>query len=304
MKRTKIEWTDVTWNPVTGCDRMSAGCDHCYAIPQAARNKAMGSPRYQADGDPRTSGPGFAVTLHHDLVDAPRKWVKPRRVFVNSMSDLFHASVPTEFIQAVFATMEATPQHTYQILTKRSRRVRRLAAELSWPENVWMGVSVENSDAMYRIEDLLEVPAAVRFLSCEPLLGPVDLSFLVYAPTGCSGCSGMLSPTHEPTCGIEPGPHAGIDWVIAGGESGPSARPMNPAWARGIRDACRNGNVPFFFKQWGAWTPDGDGMKRVGKAEAGRVLDGRTHDEYPTPTVRVSPPAPASAPAFLPFATP
>lgn len=193
--RSAIEWTGATWNPVTGCDRVSPGCDHCYAMTLAKRLKAMGSDKYQTDGDPRTSGPGFGVTIHPRSLDEPFRWRSPRTVFVNSMADLFHARVALWFIREVFEVMRATPQHTYQILTKRSLRLRRLAHKLEWPSNVWMGVSVENVDAFRRIEDLRQVPAAVRFLSCEPLLGPLD--------------------------GINLG---SIDWVIAGGESGPNFR--------------------------------------------------------------------------------
>lgn len=160
----------ATWNPVTGCDRVSPGCDHCYAMTLAKRLKAMGSDKYQTDGDPRTSGPGFGVTIHPRSLDEPFRWRSPRTVFVNSMADLFHARVALWFIREVFEVMRATPQHTYQILTKRSLRLRRLAHKLEWPSNVWMGVSVENVDAFRRIEDLRQVPAAVRFLSCEPLL--------------------------------------------------------------------------------------------------------------------------------------
>ena len=242
--RSQIEWTEVTWNPTTGCDRVSAGCDHCYALTLAKRLKGMGSAKYQNDGDPRTSGPGFGVTIHENTLTAPLRWREPRIVFVNSMSDLFHARVPTDFVARVFAVMAATPQHTYQLLTKRATRLRRLAAELPWPPNVWMGVSVESADVLHRVDELRRVPATVRFLSCEPLLGPLD--------------------------GLD---LDGIGWMIVGGESGPGARPMDPAWARGLRDACVAAGVPFFFKQWGGPTP---------KA-GGRVLDGRTWDEMPPP---------------------
>ncbi|WP_433417542.1 DUF5131 family protein [Microtetraspora malaysiensis] len=240
--RSSIEWTEATWNPTTGCDRFSRGCDNCYALALAKRLKAMGQPRYQRDGDARTSGPGFGVTLHEDLLDLPKRWRRPRLVFVNSMSDLFHAQVPLEFVARVFRTMEETPQHTYQILTKRARRLRRVAHHLDWPDNAWMGVSVEDIDSIDRIDDLRQVPAAIRFLSCEPLLGPLgnlDLS--------------------------------GISWVIVGGESGPNFRPMDPQWVKDIRDQCLDAGVPFFFKQWGGRTP---------KAQ-GRILDGRTWDEMP-----------------------
>lgn len=238
--RSKIEWTEVTWNPVTGCDRVSAGCDHCYALTMAIRLKAMGSMKYQNDGDTRTSGPGFGLTIHPSTLGEPYKWKSPRTVFVNSMSDLFHAKVPLSFIQAVFDVMRDTPHHTYQVLTKRSLRLKRLAPELEWPDNCWMGVSVENSEVLNRVDHLRSVPAAVRFLSCEPLLGPLD--------------------------GID---LRGIDWVIAGGESGAGYRPLDIAWARGIRDACAEQNVPFFFKQWG-----GKNSKELGRELDGIVWNG------------------------------
>lgn len=240
--KSAIEWTEVTWNPTTGCDRVSAGCDNCYALALAKRLKAMGTPKYQNDGDPRTSGPGFGVTIHRDALDLPRRWRSPRVVFVNSMSDLFHAKVPTAFVRDVFEVMAATPQHTYQVLTKRSTRLRRLADQLSWPANLWIGVSVENATQLTRVDDLRGVPAAVRFLSCEPLLGPLETLEL-----------------------------DGIDWVITGGESGPRARPVDPAWVRGVRDRCQDAGVAFFHKQWGGRTP---------KA-GGRELDGRLWDEMP-----------------------
>lgn len=242
--RSAIEWTEATWNPVTGCDRVSAGCDHCYAMTLAKRLKAMGSEKYQNDGDPRTSGPGFGVTIHPQTLDEPRRWRQPRTVFVNSMSDLFHARVPVGFIRDVFDVCRDTPQHTYQVLTKRSLRLRRLGETLDWPSNVWMGVSVENADALPRVDHLRDVPAAVRFLSCEPLIGPLDGLNL-----------------------------DGIHWVIAGGESGPSHRPIDGEWVRGIRNVCQDAGVAFFFKQWGGRTP---------KAE-GRELDGQLWDEMPSP---------------------
>ncbi len=241
--RSAIEWTQATWNPTTGCDRVSTGCDHCYALALAARLKNMGQPKYQNDGDPRTSGPGFGVTVHSDALDIPRRWRTPRHVFVNSMSDLFHARVPTPFIHQVFDVMAETPQHTYQVLTKRSRRLARLAGQISWPPNVWMGVSVENADVLDRVDDLREVPAAVRFLSCEPLLGSL---------------AGITLDR--------------IDWVIVGGESGREHRPMDPSWATELRDACTGRGIPFFFKQWGGRTP---------KA-GGRLLQGHTWDEMPS----------------------
>ena len=240
--RSAIEWTQATWNPTTGCDRVSAGCDNCYALGLAARLKAMGQPKYQRDGDPRTSGPGFGVTIHPDALSIPLRWKTPRQVFVNSMSDLFHAKVPTSFIRDVFDVMVAAPQHTFQVLTKRSRRLARLADSLPWPDNVWMGVSVESADTLYRIDDLREVPAAVRFLSCEPLLGPLT--------------------------GID---IDRIDWVIAGGESGRNHRPVEAAWVTKLRDICARADVPFFFKQWGGRTPK----------SGGRLLDGRTWDGFP-----------------------
>lgn len=241
--RSSIEWTEATWNPVTGCDRVSTGCDHCYAMTLAKRLKAMGSAKYQNDGDARTSGPGFGVTIHPRALDEPYRWRQPRVVFVNSMSDLFHARVPVGFIRDVFDVCRDTPQHTYQVLTKRSLRLRRVAEKLDWPTNLWMGVSVENGDALSRVDHLRQVPAAVRFLSCEPLLGPLD--------------------------GIN---LEGIHWVIAGGESGANYRPVDVNWVRDIRDACNHVDVAFFFKQWGGRTP---------KA-LGRELDGRLWDEMPT----------------------
>src|ERR1035437_8801277 len=173
-QKSKIEWTEVTWNPVTGCDRISAGCDNCYALTLAKRLNAMGSAKYQNDGDPRTSGPGFGVTTHPSSLHEPLRWRSPRVVFVNSMSDLFHAKVPLSFIHDVFDVMAATPQHTYQVLTKRAMRAARFADELQWPSNVWMGTSVEDARVLHRVDQLRKVPAAVRFLSCEPLLGLLD----------------------------------------------------------------------------------------------------------------------------------
>lgn len=239
-RKSSIEWTEMTWNPVTGCDKVSSGCENCYALQMAKRLKAMGSPRYQQDGNPATSGPGFGVQTHVDLIDLPYSWKSPRTVFVNSMSDLFHAKVDLGFIQAVFQTIRDTPQHTYQILTKRSLRLRRMADRIDWPSNAWMGVSLEDAGHLNRVDHLRDVPAIVRFLSCEPLLG--DLRNI------------NLSD---------------IDWVIAGGESGPRHRPMDIAWARSIRDACGKAGVPFFFKQWGGRTP-----KQLGRELDGQVWDG------------------------------
>lgn len=231
--RSKIEWTEVTWNPVTGCTKISDGCAHCYAERFARRLQASGNRRYKN---------GFTVTLHPDLIETPKRWVAPRLIFVNSMSDLFHEDVPDEFIREVFGTMTATPQHTFQILTKRSERLQDMASSLSWPANVWAGVTIESSEYLYRVDHLRSVPAKVRFLSLEPLLGPLsDLSL------------------------------SGIDWLIVGGESGPGARGMDPLWVEEIRDLAIECNVPFFFKQWGG----------VRKNAAGRILDGRTWDEMP-----------------------
>ncbi|HEY5877563.1 MAG TPA: phage Gp37/Gp68 family protein [Nakamurella sp.] len=237
-----IEWTEATWNPTTGCDRISAGCDNCYALTLSKRLKAMGAVKYQNDGDERTSGPGFGITVHPAALRVPYRWAGPRLVFVNSMSDLFHARVPVSFVRDVFAVMADTPKHTYQLLTKRSRRLRQLADRLDWPANLWVGVSVEDERAMHRVDDLRQVPASVRFLSCEPLIGPLsDLDL------------------------------TGIGWVIAGGESGHGHRPLDGEWVRAIRDECAASDVPFFFKQWGGRTP---------KAR-GRELDGRLWNDMP-----------------------
>jgi len=234
--RSSIEWTESTWNPVTGCSKISPGCKHCYAERMALRLQAMGQHRYRD---------GFAVTLQPDAVEEPLRWRKPRVVFVNSMSDLFHRDVPDAFIERVFETMEQASWHVFQVLTKRSDRVRALADRLPWPENVWMGVSVESAAYVERVNDLVQVPASVRLLSVEPLLGPI------------------------------PGlPLEGIHWVIVGGESGPGARPMQPSWVKEIRSACRRARVPFFFKQWGG----------VNKKRTGRELDGRTWDAMPRRT--------------------
>lgn len=241
MAESSIEWTEVTWNPSTGCDRTSPGCDHCYALTLAKRLKAMGQAKYQNDGDPRTSGPGFRLTLHADVVEAPRSWTGSRTVFVNSMSDLFHDDVPLSFIRDVFDVMGDTPQHQYQILTKRSKRLRQLADELIWPANVWMGVSVETQRYAFRVDHLRDVPAAIRFVSAEPLIGSLELDL------------------------------AEIDWLIVGGESGAGARPIDVSWVRSLRDQSEAASVAFFFKQWGGRTP---------KA-GGRDLDGRTWDEMP-----------------------
>lgn len=237
--QTGIEWTDATWNPVTGCTKISSGCKNCYAERLALRLRAMGNPRYRN---------GFAVTLHTDLLTLPLRWRQPRRIFVNSMSDLFHEAVPDNFIHEVFDVMQRADWHIFQVLTKRSRRLAALAAGLSWVPNIWQGVSVESARYTGRIRDLQTVPAVVRFLSVEPLLGPIpDL------------------------------PLKGIDWVIVGGESGGRRRPMALEWAREIRDQCRTAGVSFFFKQWGGRTPK----------SGGRLLDGRTWDEMPRRPLRL-----------------
>lgn len=255
MSATSIEWTDATWNPVTGCDRVSPGCDHCYALDLAARLKAMGQPRYQKDGDPRTSGPGFGVTLHEDKIGEPLRWRKPRMVFVNSMSDLFHPKVPDEFIARVFNVMGSAEQHTFQVLTKRPKRMAALVGryyEVTEQEpfpNVWLGTSIETDQYLHRAEVLRRTPAAVRFVSAEPLLAPlsgIDLS--------------------------------SVDWLIVGGESGPEHRPVQPRWVRELRDLALTANTAFFFKQWGGRTP---------KA-GGRELDGRTWDEMPAASEKES----------------
>lgn len=242
MASSAIEWTEATWNPTTGCDSVSPGCDRCYAMTMAKRLKAMGQPKYQADGSERTSGPGFALTLHEDAISLPTRWRAPRMIFVNSMSDLFHPDVPTEFVREIFGVIEATPQHTYQVLTKRSKRLASVAPHLQWPANLWIGVSIESEQYLYRADHLREIPAAVRFLSLEPLLGPIPLNDLEK-----------------------------IDWVIVGGESGGNARALNAQWVRDIRDACIKSETAFFFKQWGGRTP---------KAH-GRELDGCTWSEFP-----------------------
>src|SRR6266567_7070579 len=228
-----IEWTEATWNPVTGCTKVSAGCKNCYAERLAQRLQAMGNHRYRN---------GFNLTLHEDVVDLPKSWRIPRMIFVNSMSDLFHEKVPLLFIQRVFATMRDCPQHTFQILTKRSDRVLAVASQIEWPRNIWMGVSIEDSRVLSRIDDLTRVPAQIRFLSCEPLIGSL--------------------------AGID---LTNIHWVIVGGESGFGARPMKIEWVREIFRACRKADVPFFFKQWGG----------VRKHVTGRQLNRKTYDEMP-----------------------
>lgn len=228
-----IEWTEATWNPVTGCTKISPGCKHCYAERMAERLQAMGQRNYAR---------GFELTVQPHMLELPLQWKKPQRVFVNSMSDLFHVDVPVEYIQQVFDVMSRAHWHRFQVLTKRADRLRAVAPRLRWPANVWMGVSVESSAYRHRIDDLRAVPAHTRFLSLEPLLGPLTALNL-----------------------------SGIDWVIVGGESGPGARPMDPAWVADLRDQCLVADVPFFFKQWGGQN----------KKVTGRVLDGREWNQMP-----------------------
>lgn len=232
-KSSKIEWTEASWNPVTGCTKISAGCKYCYAEKMALRLQKMGQRRYRN---------GFQVTLHHDLLQLPLKWKKPRRIFVNSMSDLLHEKIPSDFIRDVFETMRLAHWHTFQILTKRASRMVELAPGLHWPGNIWMGVSVENQREIHRIKDLQKIPSAVRFVSMEPLLGPI-YDF----------------------------PVDNIDWVIVGGESGSKARPMDKSWAIEIRNRCLVHGIPFFFKQWGG----------MNKKKNGNCLEGKFYQEYP-----------------------
>jgi len=231
--RSNIEWTESTWNPVTGCTKISKGCEHCYAERMALRLRAMGQPNYRN---------GFALTTHEHMLELPLRWARPQMIFVNSMSDLFHKDVSWQFIEKVFDVMRRASWHTFQVLTKRSRRLLELDQNIAWPANVWMGVSVETQDYEFRIEHLQQTHARIKFLSLEPLLGPLpDLDL------------------------------HGIDWVIVGGESGPGARPIRQEWVVGIRDQCLAAQVPFFFKQWGG----------VRKKRNGRILQGRTWDEVP-----------------------
>ena len=234
--KSSIEWTESTWNPVTGCTKVSHGCKHCYAERMAHRLQAMGVEKYRN---------GFSLALHEHVLEYPLTWKKPQTIFVNSMSDLFHDHVTDEYIHRVFDVMRRADWHRFQVLTKRSERLLKMSPEIDWPENVWMGVSVENDQYLDRIDHLRETDAAVTFLSCEPLLGPLSRMNL-----------------HD------------IDWVIVGGESGPKARPMDPSWVRDIREQCNTQVVPFFFKQWGG----------VRKKKTGRLLDGRVYDEMPDHT--------------------
>lgn len=332
---TKIEWTDRTWNPVTGCTKVSPGCDHCYAETFAERWRGTPGHHFQT---------GFDITLRPERIKLPLSWNKPSRVFLDSMFDPFHEDIPDNYLAQIFAVMALTPQHTYQVLTKRHARMRALlnrrdfavavrtemyvldrdttlSVDEVWPlPNLWLGVSVETQQwADIRVPMLLETPAAVRFLSCEPLLGLVDLGRWLRPVPGCGHVA-----SEDGTCGHpdaftpechrwadcparqKPDDWHGLDWVIVGGESGPRARPLHPDWARQIRDACDIAGVPFFFKQWGAWAPSGavvirsrpeprsllvgdpvdeaghrEEIRRVGKRAAGRELDGRIHDAFP-----------------------
>ncbi len=231
---SKIEWTGVTWNPVTGCTKLSPGCDNCYAERMAMRLKTMEKQKRYKNG--------FEVTCHPDLLDMPLKWKKSKTIFVCSMSDLFHKDVPVSFIRSIFSTMNRAPQHTFQVLTKRPKRLYSLRNSLNWTKNIWVGATVENSNYFHRIDRLREVPANIRFLSIEPLLGPMRKMNL-----------------------------SGIDWVIVGGESGPGARPMEEKWVINIKIQCVRHGIPFFFKQWGG----------TNKKKAGRLLRGKVWDQMP-----------------------
>ena len=233
---SSIEWTESTWNPLTGCTKISPGCKHCYAERMARRLKAMGQLKYAQ---------GFKLTAHQHVLEQPLQWAKPQMIFVNSMSDLFHQNVPLYFIQKVFDVMRQASWHTFQVLTKRSDRLCQLSQSIDWPTNVWMGVSVENSDYTFRIDHLRQTSAHTKFLSLEPLLGPLSHINL-----------------------------DSIDWVIVGGESGPGARPMEKKWVIDLKNQCQSADTPFFFKQWGG----------VRKKRNGRILQGRTWDQMPVKT--------------------
>ncbi|MCL6444602.1 MAG: phage Gp37/Gp68 family protein [Alicyclobacillus sp.] len=330
--KSRIEWTEATWNPIHGCSKVSAGCTNCYAETLSHRLGWTTKPWNAAYAEEN-------VQLHPERLDQPLRWKRPRKIFVNSMSDLFHEEVPHDFLEQVFCIMQQARQHTFQILTKRPARMKEF---IDWCQrrsyfgsntgdrwaplkNVWLGVSVENQEAANeRIPLLLETPAAVRFLSCEPLLGPVNLSeYLPHDVFVCQKCGDEIYTGdldmhgHHAYCGGAVDPNGqtddGVDWVIVGGESGPNARPMHPEWVRSLRDQCQEAGVAFFFKQWGEWfprdqwednpelvLPDDDvayingprthvfeycgelyPVHRVGKRAAGRLLDGRTWDEYP-----------------------
>jgi protein gp37 len=248
-KNSTIEWTGTTWNPTTGCDKISSGCKHCYAEVMSKRLKAMGKKKYSN---------GFDITLHPDSLNLPFSWKKPQVVFVNSMSDLFHEKVPLDYIQKVFAVMNQTPQHTYQILTKRAERLAELSGNLTWSDNIWQGVSVESNTFNSRIDELRKTGAKTKFLSLEPLIGTL------------------------PSLDLK-----GVDWVIVGGESGPGARPVNPMWVYDILQKCEKATVPFFFKQWGkaSFNPDQNdptlNSKNDDYAKGGCQLNGRIYHQMP-----------------------
>ena len=239
-ENSSIEWTEATWNPVTGCTKISSGCRHCYAERMAKRLQAMGQDRYRN---------AFKVTLQPDTLEIPLRWKRPRMIFVNSMSDLFHSRVPAAYITRCFEVMEAASQHVFQVLTKRPKRAADMAGRLPWPKNVWMGTTVEAANYLSRVDSVCSIPASVRFLSLEPLLGPIARL-----------------------------PLAGIGWVIVGGESGPGARPIRAEWVLQIRDQCLRRGVPFFFKQWGG----------TNKKKSGRLLQGRTWDEIPDSSLHMT----------------
>lgn len=240
MRTTKIEWTDKTWNPITGCTQISSGCMNCYAKTMSARLKAMGVKKYTD---------GFSLRLHEDILDEPLRWKKPHNVFVCSMSDLFHERVPDLFIEKVLTTIEITPHHNYQLLTKRAERMKYFFSSRRIPKNVWLGVTVEARSTKNRIDCLRDLDASIKFLSCEPLLENLESMNL-----------------------------SGIDWVIVGGESGPKARPMEPSWVMSIKEQAERNGVAFFFKQWGTW--GSDGIKRNKKAN-GKMINGRIYQEMP-----------------------
>lgn len=250
MAKSSIEWTEATWNPTTGCTKLSEGCKNCYAEKLSKRLKAMGNPKYQN---------GFQLTIHSDMLEKPFKWKKPLMIFVNSMSDIFHEGIDKDYILKIFDVMNKTPQHTYQVLTKRSERMLQLSDQIAWTPNIWMGVTVERNNNVNRITHLLKTPAAIKFLSCEPLIGSIKLNSL-----------------------------KGIDWVIVGGESGPNGRLINQEWVVDIHDLCRAGQIPFFFKQWGKpknnpnkQDPTID-SKHSNHAKGGCQLNGLIYHEYPS----------------------
>lgn len=232
-EKSKIEWTESTWNPITGCTKISDGCLNCYAERMAKRLQSMGQEKYKN---------GFSLTLHTECLNEPLEWKKPQIIFVCSMSDLFHKDVPDDFIFEVFEIMNKASWHTFQVLTKRSERLEELAPKLNWTENIWLGVTVESQKQIFRIDNLINTPAKVKYLSVEPLIGKIQQL-----------------------------PLEGIDWVIVGGESGPGARPIKEEWVKLIRDKCNGNNIPFFFKQWGG----------VNKKANGSLLEGKYWKELP-----------------------